>query len=280
MHVSDGSTSPSGILGSELPSNAGSGHSPWRIFVTGQHGAEHHLRDRGHRQDRSTAGGDGLTAACADSSLTALPLAVPCLAGCGGQEQCRLEGRPAARGRVPRGPGPRAPARQRLPRRPGPPGGHAAAAPRGRPTSARTLPAGLVRDVRCTTSTSPPPGDPARGRGAAACAGRPSRARPRPPTTTCAASRDRPASPPARSRGWPTCVTPRSPPTRSTRSTRSPSARKRVLSMARQTITIIFAAAAGRSPRRSRSSLCPAPGRRARTTRTPTPRPPRRSRRV
>ena len=30
---------PSGILGSELPSNAGSGRSPWRIFVTGQHGA-------------------------------------------------------------------------------------------------------------------------------------------------------------------------------------------------------------------------------------------------
>jgi hypothetical protein len=39
IHVSDGSTSPSGILGSELPSNAGSGRSPWRIFVTGQHGA-------------------------------------------------------------------------------------------------------------------------------------------------------------------------------------------------------------------------------------------------
>jgi hypothetical protein len=38
IHVSDGSTSPSGILGSELPSNAG-GWSPWRIFVTGQHGA-------------------------------------------------------------------------------------------------------------------------------------------------------------------------------------------------------------------------------------------------
>jgi hypothetical protein len=39
IHVSDGSTSPSGILGAELPFNAGSGHSPWRIFVTGQHGA-------------------------------------------------------------------------------------------------------------------------------------------------------------------------------------------------------------------------------------------------
>ena len=39
IHVSDGSTSPSGILGSELPVNAGSGRSPWRIFVTGQHGA-------------------------------------------------------------------------------------------------------------------------------------------------------------------------------------------------------------------------------------------------
>ena len=38
IHVSDGSTSPSGILGSELPNNAG-GWSPWRIFVTGQHGA-------------------------------------------------------------------------------------------------------------------------------------------------------------------------------------------------------------------------------------------------
>jgi hypothetical protein len=38
IHVSDGSTSPSGILGAELPSNAG-GSSPWRIFVTGQHGA-------------------------------------------------------------------------------------------------------------------------------------------------------------------------------------------------------------------------------------------------
>jgi hypothetical protein len=36
--VSDGSTSPSGILGSELPDNAG-GWSPWRLFVTGQHGA-------------------------------------------------------------------------------------------------------------------------------------------------------------------------------------------------------------------------------------------------
>jgi hypothetical protein len=39
IHVSDGSTSPSGILGAQLPFNAGSGHSPWRIFVTGQHGA-------------------------------------------------------------------------------------------------------------------------------------------------------------------------------------------------------------------------------------------------
>jgi hypothetical protein len=38
IHVSDGSTSPSGILGSELPSNAG-GWSSWRMFVTGQHGA-------------------------------------------------------------------------------------------------------------------------------------------------------------------------------------------------------------------------------------------------
>jgi hypothetical protein len=39
IHVSDGATSPSGILGSELPSDAGVGRSPWRIFVTGQHGA-------------------------------------------------------------------------------------------------------------------------------------------------------------------------------------------------------------------------------------------------
>jgi hypothetical protein len=38
IHVSDGSTSPDGILGSDLPSNAG-GWSPWRIFITGQHGA-------------------------------------------------------------------------------------------------------------------------------------------------------------------------------------------------------------------------------------------------
>jgi hypothetical protein len=39
IHVSDGAISPSGILGSELPSDAGVGRSPWRIFVTGQHGA-------------------------------------------------------------------------------------------------------------------------------------------------------------------------------------------------------------------------------------------------
>jgi hypothetical protein len=39
IHVSDGSTSPSGILGAELPFDAGVGRSPWRIFVTGQHGA-------------------------------------------------------------------------------------------------------------------------------------------------------------------------------------------------------------------------------------------------
>jgi hypothetical protein len=38
IHVSDGSTSPDGILGSDLPKNAG-GWSPWRIFITGQHGA-------------------------------------------------------------------------------------------------------------------------------------------------------------------------------------------------------------------------------------------------
>jgi hypothetical protein len=38
IHVSDGSTSPDGILGSDLPKNAGA-WSPWRIFVTGQHGA-------------------------------------------------------------------------------------------------------------------------------------------------------------------------------------------------------------------------------------------------
>jgi hypothetical protein len=39
IHVSDGSTPPSGILGAELPADAGVGRSPWRIFVTGQHGA-------------------------------------------------------------------------------------------------------------------------------------------------------------------------------------------------------------------------------------------------
>lgn len=38
IYVSDGSTSTDGILGAELPKNAG-GFSPWRIFVTGQHGA-------------------------------------------------------------------------------------------------------------------------------------------------------------------------------------------------------------------------------------------------
>jgi hypothetical protein len=38
IHVSDGSTSPDGILGSDLPKDAG-GWSPWRIFITGQHGA-------------------------------------------------------------------------------------------------------------------------------------------------------------------------------------------------------------------------------------------------
>jgi hypothetical protein len=38
IHVSDGSTAPDGILGSDLPKNAG-GWSPWRIFITGQHGA-------------------------------------------------------------------------------------------------------------------------------------------------------------------------------------------------------------------------------------------------
>jgi hypothetical protein len=39
IHVSDGSTSPSGLLGAQLPFDAGAGRSPWRIFVTGQHGA-------------------------------------------------------------------------------------------------------------------------------------------------------------------------------------------------------------------------------------------------
>jgi hypothetical protein len=39
IHVSAGSTSPSGILGAQLPSDAGAWRSPWRIFVTGQHGA-------------------------------------------------------------------------------------------------------------------------------------------------------------------------------------------------------------------------------------------------
>jgi hypothetical protein len=38
IHVSDGSTGSDGILGAEPPFNAG-GWSPWRIFVTGQHGA-------------------------------------------------------------------------------------------------------------------------------------------------------------------------------------------------------------------------------------------------
>jgi hypothetical protein len=38
IHVSDGSTGFDGILGAKTPSNAG-GWSPWRIFVTGQHGA-------------------------------------------------------------------------------------------------------------------------------------------------------------------------------------------------------------------------------------------------
>ncbi len=38
IHVSDGSTGFDGILGAKDPVNAG-GWSPWRIFVTGQHGA-------------------------------------------------------------------------------------------------------------------------------------------------------------------------------------------------------------------------------------------------
>jgi hypothetical protein len=38
IHVSDGSTGFDGILGAKNPFNAG-GFSPWRIFVTGQHGA-------------------------------------------------------------------------------------------------------------------------------------------------------------------------------------------------------------------------------------------------
>jgi hypothetical protein len=38
IHVSDGSTSPDGLLGADLPKDAG-GWSPWRIFITGQHGA-------------------------------------------------------------------------------------------------------------------------------------------------------------------------------------------------------------------------------------------------
>jgi hypothetical protein len=39
IHVSDGSTSTHGILGADAPKNAGVAWSPWRIFVTGQHGA-------------------------------------------------------------------------------------------------------------------------------------------------------------------------------------------------------------------------------------------------
>jgi len=38
IHVSDGSTSPDGLVGTNSPTNAG-GRSPWRIFYTGQHGA-------------------------------------------------------------------------------------------------------------------------------------------------------------------------------------------------------------------------------------------------
>jgi hypothetical protein len=38
IHVSDGSTSVDRLLGADVPANAG-GWSPWRIFVTGQHGA-------------------------------------------------------------------------------------------------------------------------------------------------------------------------------------------------------------------------------------------------
>jgi hypothetical protein len=38
VHVSDGSTGFDGILGAKNPDNAG-GYGPWRIFVTGQHGA-------------------------------------------------------------------------------------------------------------------------------------------------------------------------------------------------------------------------------------------------
>jgi hypothetical protein len=39
IHVSDGSTSPDGILGARVPSDAGVGWSPWRIFFTDQHGS-------------------------------------------------------------------------------------------------------------------------------------------------------------------------------------------------------------------------------------------------
>ena len=39
IHVSDGSTDVDSILGAEKPRNAGTSFSPWRIFFTGQHGA-------------------------------------------------------------------------------------------------------------------------------------------------------------------------------------------------------------------------------------------------
>ena len=110
IHVSDGSTSPSGILGSELPNNAGA----WQPMADLRHRparGEHHLRDRRHEvQEARVTGPTGPRRRAAVALLLADGVAgtddgdvhargcpsVPCSADAAGP---RLRGR--------RGPGPR-----------------------------------------------------------------------------------------------------------------------------------------------------------------------------
>ena len=99
VHVSDGSTSAGGILGAEVPPMPAA-TSPWRIFVTGQHGPNITYeivgpaatpRDDGARRD-------GPRGTCAARRLLA-PLCSPHsahLAGCGGGEATPVPRRRAA----------------------------------------------------------------------------------------------------------------------------------------------------------------------------------------
>ena len=205
IHVSDGSTGFDGILGAERPRTPAR-CSPWRIFVTGQHGANITYEIVATKNHRVARVGDRSSEAPAPARRAALAASSShlLLTGCGGGSHAgAAPSAPRRRGRLPGRHRPRAPARQRLPPRPLPAGGDVADERTTRWTSASRCRPGCSAGVALRLGGGAPSGGGAPGRGAATCAGRPSTAARSARAMTCVRHARRSASRPAPRRAAP-----------------------------------------------------------------------------